>query len=194
MHRKKIHLGGTLTGVALAPSGRPHAPVADVLPIAPPPPPPEPAPPVDSAETVALRKTLAELGQMIHKLRSQRRMSSEQIAQATVELAVTLAERLLHAEIACDRQRLDRVVRAALDRMPPANAITMRGNADDLALLEKQLAEQPATEIVLTFRPDVTCPRGQLKIEADDWFAEFDTERALTELRDRLREVAFASE
>ena len=52
----------------------------------------------------------------------------------------------------------------------------------------------PAAQTTLSFRPDKACERGQLKIEADEWFVDFDTQRSLTELRDRLLEETFANE
>jgi flagellar biosynthesis/type III secretory pathway protein FliH len=196
MHRKTIKLGGLLRGVAIAPSAKPQvAAPSEVLPFAKPPAPApvEPAPVADPIDLLATRKMLAELGRVVEKLRAQENGAIEKVAHTAVELGVALAERLVNTEIANDRQRLDRIVRDALERMTPARAITVRGHADDLALLQRQLAEQ--AEIgTLTFRPEKTCERGQLKIEADEWFIEFDTQRSLTELRERLLEETFANE
>jgi flagellar biosynthesis/type III secretory pathway protein FliH len=196
MHRKSIKVGGILRGVALAPSATPQLPApAEVLPFAKLPA-SEPAPAVaDSIDSVALRTMLAELGRAVEKLRTQEHAAIEKIAQTTVELGVALAERLVNAEIASDRQRLDRIVRDALERMTPARTITVRGHADDLGLLQRQLAEQSETAgSAFTFRAEKACERGQVKIEADDWFIEFDTQRSLTELRERLLEETFANE
>ena len=167
----------------------PKPPVAE--PIAPPPPLPDPA------ELLALRKMLAELGRVTEKLRAHQRAKIDDMAQTAVELGVALAERLVNTAISADRQRLDRIVRDALERMQPAKTITVRGHADDLALLQRQLAEHAeltAFQSALTFRADKACARGQLKIEADEWFVEWDTQRSLTELRDRLLEETFAHE
>jgi flagellar biosynthesis/type III secretory pathway protein FliH len=198
MQRKTIRLGGLLRGVAIAPSALPPSPApSEVLPFAKPSiaEPSDPIPATDPAEILAVRTMLAELGRVVEKLRTQQHAAIEKVAQTTVELGVALAERLVKSEIASDRQRLDRIVRDALEHMTAAPAITVRGHADDLALLQRQLAEQ--REIVgstLTFRPEKGCERGQVKIEADDWFIDFDTQRSLTELRDRLLEETFANE
>ena len=37
---------------------------------------------------------------------------------------------------------------------------------------------------VLTFRQEKPLPRGQLEVEADEWFIEWDTQRSLAELRE----------
>lgn len=151
----------------------------------------------DPAEAQVLRRLLTELGSVVEKLRGRESAAIDSTAQATVELAVALAERLVSAEVAADRQRLDRVVRDALERMQPARSITVRGHVDDLALLQRQIAEKgelPTPQTALTFRAEKACERGQLKIEADEWFVEFDTQRSLMELRDRLLEETFANE
>ncbi len=198
MQRKTIKLGGLLRGVVIAPSAKPLSPApSEVLPFAKPPitEPAKPVPVADPAEVLALRNMLAELGRVVEKLRTQDGAEIDKVAQTAVELGVALAERLVNAEIACDRQRLDRIVRDALERMAPARTITVRGHADDLALLQRQLTEQgESAAAMLTYRPEKTCERGQLKVEADEWFIDFDTQRSLTELRDRLLEESFANE
>jgi flagellar biosynthesis/type III secretory pathway protein FliH len=201
MYRRTIKLGKPLAGLSIASSATsdsaPRVPASrNGLSLAP----PSHAAPVtspDSADVQVLRNLLAELGTAVEKLRAQENTMIDAVAQATVELAVALAERVLSAEIAADRQRLDRIVRDALERMQPARAITVRGHADDLDLLQRQIAEHDelrTARTVLTFRADKACERGQLKVEADEWFVEFDTQRSLTELRDRLQEETFANE
>ena len=203
MRRRKVKLGGHLSGVVIAWCGKVDwTPPAsdDVLSFARPAAaePIAPAPPVpDPAEVVALRNMLADLGRVTEKLRTHDRAKVADMAQTTVELGVAVAERLVFAAIAADRQRLDRVVRDALERMQPASTITVRGHADDLALLQRQLtdyAELKAAQDTLTLRPEKGCERGQVKIEAGECFAEWDTQRSLTELRERLLEETFANE
>lgn len=198
MHRQKIIVGGNLTGVVQTANDRPHfapPPPSEVLPFARPaePEPTAPPPPVvasNPAEIAAVRSMLAELGPILAKLRSREQATTEQIAQAAVELGVALAERLLATHIAQNRQRLDRIVRDAIDRMPRTDTVTIRGHADDLALLEKLLAEGDA-EPAISFRAEPGCERGKVKIDANDWFVDFDTQRSLSDLRDRLLEEVF---
>jgi flagellar biosynthesis/type III secretory pathway protein FliH len=130
-------------------------------------------------------------------LRTRERATIDDVAQTTVELSIALAERLVGAEIAADRQRLDLIVRDALERMQPTRTLTVWGHADDLAVMERQLAEHGELaeyRSALTFRAVKSGVRGVLKIEADDWFVQWDTQRSLTELRDRLLEETFANE
>jgi flagellar biosynthesis/type III secretory pathway protein FliH len=200
-----MKLGGILSGVTITPSGKapaaPPAPVPnDVLSFSKPPvaePSQQATAAPDPADVLALRNMVAELGRVVEKLRTREQAKIESVAQTTVELAVALAERLVNAEIAADRQRLDRIVREALERIQPARAVTVRGHDDDLALLQHQINDQPEIAVggnVFTFRPDKACERGQLKIEVDERFIDFDTQRSLMELRDRLLEETFANE
>ena len=196
MHRHNVTFKGRLARVTLAASAAPI--VAASTPAVPPPPVVEPLPPaVPPVEVAALRTMLAELGRLAEKLRTQQRDAAADVAQTAVELAVALAERLVNAEIGADRQRLDRIVRDTLERMTPAPTVTVRGHPDDLALLQRQMnehAELQAPGDLLTFRPEKGGSRGQLKIEADEWFVEWDTQRSVAELRDALLEETFADE
>jgi flagellar biosynthesis/type III secretory pathway protein FliH len=112
------------------------------------------------------------------------------LSRLSVDLAATLAERLLQTEITADRQRLDRIVQGALARLPAARAVTVRGHADDIALLDKQVANNDElSREALTLRKDVTLPRGRIVVEAGDFFVEWDTSKCLAELRAALDEA-----
>ena len=150
-----------------------------------------------STEVAALRAMLAELGRVVETLRVRQRDTIAGVTEAAVELGVALAERLVSTEIAANRQRLDRIVRDTLERMQPAQTIAVRGHADDIALLQQQLndhAELQPHRTMLTFRPERDGRRGVLKVEADEWFVEWDTQRSLADLRDALLEETFADE
>lgn len=198
MHHRKVNLNGRLAGIALAQTGNDVAaaiaPELREVPSFP----ERPAAALPPAKEVAvLRTTLAELQRLIDKLKTQQTMTVEDVAQTTVELAAVLAERLVNNEIAANRQRLDRIVRNALERMQPTRTVTIRGQADDLALLERQMQEHVELETyrkLLTFRAETTYERGQLRLESDEWFIDWDTRRALAELRDALLEETFADE
>ena len=199
MHHRKLLLKGRLSGVALGPrkEAPEPAPAPVMVPkeIAPAPLPALPAPP--PVDTSMLRLLMEELNRLVERLRRQHRDASAEIAQAAVELGVAVAERVVHVEIQADRQRLDRIIRDALERMTPTTSVRVRGSADDLALLERQLAEhadlQPHRHL-LAFHPEKGAGRGELKLDADEWFVEWDTQRSLAELRGALIDEVFADE
>ncbi len=157
-------------------------------------PPPVTLPVQPFLDIQALRNDLSELARRARDVQA-RAKSAADVAQLSVELGVAIAERLLGAEIAADRQRLDRVVTGVLEKMPATRSATVRGQPKDLALLQVQLsghADWATYRDLLHFRPDETCERGRFKIESDDWFVEWDTQRCLTELRSALLEELFA--
>jgi flagellar biosynthesis/type III secretory pathway protein FliH len=198
MHRHNVILKSRLVGVARAPALTPAvsvaAPATDT-PVSHPSAPLAASPPAVDASVVG--SILADLADLAQKIKTQEQRTLGEVAQMTVELAAALAQRLVGAAIAADRQRLDSIVVSALEKMPSAHAVVVRGHPADLALLERLLAEQadlaPHREI-LTLRPDESCVRGQLKLEADDWFIEWDTQRSLAEMRAALLDETFTDE
>jgi flagellar biosynthesis/type III secretory pathway protein FliH len=146
------------------------------------------------ADAKALRTLVAELTSLIQQTRARDRQALDEVARLSVELGTALAERLLNVEIAANRQRLDRIVATALERMQTSRTIAVRGHPADLALLERQMAEQPDLARyrgVLTLRREETLQRGQIKLEADELFIAWDTPRCLAELRAALLEETY---
>ena len=81
--------------------------------------------------------------------------------------------------------------------MQPARTVGVHGHPLDLALLERLLtdhADLGRYRDMLTFRQDASCVRGQLRVDADDWFIEWDTARSLAEIRAALLDETFMDE
>ena len=189
MHHHKVILQARLAGVSRN--------VASVLLAKAEPPPMQPSPSQPPIETASLRTVLTELTRLTDDIKSQERHALGEVAQMSVELAAIIAERLVGTAIAANRQRLDRIVLSALERMQSARSVAVRGHTDDLALLERLMAEHADLQSysdILTFRHDEGCERGQLKLEAEDWFIEWDTPRCLAEMRAALLEETFMDE
>ena len=182
MYRHSVAFKKPLAGIAHGP----HAIVAA-----------PPAKAIAAPETPALRSLLAECQRLADDVKRRRQPAFTEVAQMSVELGVALAERLIGAEIAADRQRLGRIIETTLERMSAARFVVVRGHPADLALLQQQMDAQ--TDLhryrdLLTFRPEATLKRGQFKLEADEWFTEWDTNRALADLRAALMEETFTDE
>jgi len=183
MQRHSIPMRGRLASVAYATSSETVAPVPMQAenPLAKP----------ENVDTQAVQQMLATLGRMVEEFHARQKRSAKDIAQMTVELAVAMAERLLKTHIDADRQRLDRIAQHALERASATESFTIRANPQDIALLERQLAEATdadAPRSALKLVGDATYARGQMKFEADDWLVEWDTARSLAELRNALLE------
>jgi flagellar biosynthesis/type III secretory pathway protein FliH len=89
---------------------------------------------------------------------------------------------------------LDQIVLSSLERIQPARAILVKVNPLDLQLLQQQLAGNEAPDRFaerLSFQRDDACPRGRLKLETDELFLEWDTQRSLAEVRHALLEEIY---
>jgi flagellar biosynthesis/type III secretory pathway protein FliH len=158
---------------------------------------PKPLPVPPALDLQGLRKDLSELVRAAKDTDAREKATAAEVAQISVELGVAIAERLLGAEIAANRQRLDQIVVGVLEKMPAARSVSVRGHPGDVALLQIQLTghvDWPSHRDLLKFRADETCERGRFKVESPDWFVEWDTQRALKELRTALLEETFAEE
>jgi hypothetical protein len=181
LHRHTLTLPGRLSGVA-------PAPLVSAV--------PEPPAPPKVDDGITWKSFQTGLDAALADVRTWRRDVGSELARVSVTLATAIAERLLETEIAVNRQRLDRIVQRSLEQMQAAQAIVVRGHPDDLSLLRRQLDAHSlighSDDLVL--RADATLKRGQLKIETDEWFLEWDTQRCVSELHELLQEAIVADE
>jgi flagellar assembly protein FliH len=104
-----------------------------------------------------LTQTLEELGtlreQMIHKTERQ-----------VVQLALAIAARILHREVAVDHELLVAMARVALDRLGDRSSATIRLNPQDFAAAGvDRLVSKASVQIVA----DATVNRGGCRVESD---------------------------
>jgi flagellar biosynthesis/type III secretory pathway protein FliH len=142
----------------------------------------------DPADVEALRALIKAMHTHVEEWRSQRRQTAAEISRIAVEIGVAIAERLLCNEIKTDRQRLDRIVRLSLGRLPAARAVIVRAHPNDVALLQSNEAFDASVSDTLTLRADTGCARGHLILECGEFFVEWDTMKSLAELRKTLLE------
>jgi hypothetical protein len=189
VHRHKLVLTGRLAGITRSEA---NAEAGAAPPAAPPAAPAAQAP--ASIDSPAIASLLAELTRLVKNVQTDDRRARAAAAQMSVELGVAIAGRLLNTAIAADRQRLDRIVLQILERQKATRPVTVHGHPDDLTLLERQLTANPDAQrcrSLLSLRRDEACPRGQLKLETDEWFCAWDTERSIAELRAALLDETF---
>ncbi len=195
MSRARVTLPMRLTGIARAREvqAAPTPPVsqaAQAVAAAPTAPPP-------ATDVQGINQLANEFSKLTHALHGYDREAAGAIARAAVQIGIAVAERLLYEALAADRQRLDRAVLGALERMQPTRQVVVHGHAADLALLRRQMDEHADLESfrhLMTLQVDETCNRGQWKLDSDDWFMEWDTQRGLTELRELLIEETYSDD
>src|SRR5688572_15824042 len=111
MHRHTIPMRIRLAGVA---HGVPSAVVAPIA--------HEP----ERCDAKIVQQIAGTLARICDELDTRRQEIGDEVARASVELAIQITERLLMTEIAADRQRLDRMVEQALARVAAADNVVLR--------------------------------------------------------------------
>jgi flagellar assembly protein FliH len=214
IYEAAIPLRPGLRRVTLADPSEPLEPVPC------PAPPPEPEPEVTAGpEAEALREAAAAraaeearaareerekldrvLGQLLdtaHDLRAQQRNRLEEMQRVAVELALAVASHVVYERIAAGDYAVEELVRRAVTRLEPGAAVTVALHPDDLALLERRLADGPlyaldTDELRLTGDPALA--RGDCRAETGDVTVTTRLEEHLAEIRRDLLQALPAAE
>jgi flagellar biosynthesis/type III secretory pathway protein FliH len=166
-------------------------------PVAPLPAPPAPTP-TDFSQTDAgreleadrqhIEEVLAQVRTAVAELRQDREQRLRDWQRAAVELASTIASRLLHERVASDAFAIDSKVRDMIAALGEDVPVTVRLNPTDLQLLKQRLGDQP----LLTdradprFVPDPAINRSGCQVEGRESMLLSDVARELQEIRDDL--------
>lgn len=109
---------------------------------------------------------LRRLSQTLESLAQLRRTIIQQTEQQVVELALTLARRVVHREISLDPQLVAALAHVALERLGEQAPATIRLHPDDYATVMAQRGEQWQGAQV-TVVPDAAIARGGCLVESD---------------------------
>ena len=179
-----------------APVPVPPPPAAVSPPPAPPAPPtPPPSGFVQSEAAKELREDReridAVLGAMksaADTLRADRADRLREWQHAAIELALTIATRVLHERIESDSFAIDDKLRDMIDQIGDDAAVTVRLNPADLALLNARLGGRPLVPYRgdPRFVADANLGRGDCQVEGRESMLLSDVTRELAEIRDEL--------
>jgi flagellar assembly protein FliH len=171
----------------------PSAPLPSPSPLVHPDPSPQQAAGPDEAEQnrqqqeehEAIQRTLSGLRETTHKIATQWDTQLAEMKRITVELAVTIAARLLHEKIEEGRFAVETLVRKVIEQVEPRQPVTVYLHPKDLALLEQRLGpEQPLVpdnrEVRLVAEPALE--RGDCRVESNEV-------RVLSQLKVQLEEI-----
>jgi flagellar biosynthesis/type III secretory pathway protein FliH len=136
-------------------------------------------------ERAAIERTLHAMMEAARGLATERNQRRTEMQRATVELAVTIASRLIHERIEAGQFALEALVRKTIERLEPNQPVIVRLHPDDITLLERRLGKnQPlmpdGTEVRLL--PDPGLERGACRAEAG-------TVGVLSQWKDQLEEI-----
>lgn len=190
---------------AVPTAARPEPKPAPAPPPAPKPPPPapptrtaDPVPATDAAHAELAREraadrarieaVLAEVRSDVASLRKERAARVAELQRVAIELALTIASRLLHERIVSGDFPIDAKVRDMVAQLGEDAAVTVRLNPTDLALLKDRLGDDPlvpdrdAPKLV----PDPALARGACQVEGRESMLLSDVARELQEIREDL--------
>lgn len=211
----RVRFTGRLVGAVLAPVEvvsvpRPAPPPPSRTPtpatIPPPVPRTEPsAAPVDFWQTDAGRElqadrerietTLTQIRGSVNGLREDQAGRLREWQRAAVELALTIATRLMHERVGSGEFPIEARVRDMIAQLEQDAPATIHLNPADLALLESRLGGEP----LLPGRddprlmPDAELGRGECRVESRETILLSDVTRELQEIRDELlRSLGYA--
>ncbi len=148
-----------------------------------------------SADRRAIDAVLNSLTGAIGQLQDDHADRMAECRKLAVELAVSIAAKLLHERVATDKFNLEQMVRDMASEMHDDEVVSVRLNPHDLELLEKRLDGRPLLSGPTDPRllADHSLARGQCRVEGQSSVSLSDLPRQLGQIReDLLRRVADA--
>jgi flagellar biosynthesis/type III secretory pathway protein FliH len=140
----------------------------------------------DREERERLDGVLAQLLDAVRDLRAAQRGRLEEMQRVAVEVAVAVASHVLYERLESGDFPVEELVRAAVSRLEPRQAVTVRLHPDDLALLERRTAEEPlfaADAAELRLVADAALGRGDCRAETGDVAVMANLQEHLAEIR-----------
>jgi hypothetical protein len=121
-------------------------------------------------------------------VREERDARLEQLQRIAIELALTIATRVLHQRIEAEDFPIDAKVRDMIGQLGDDVPVAVRLNPADLELLKSRLGDQPLTadRDDPRFIADESLNRGACRVEGRESMLLSDVARELQEIRDEL--------
>jgi flagellar biosynthesis/type III secretory pathway protein FliH len=140
------------------------------------------------ADRSMVEAVLQSVRQAVTDLRTEDAARLGQWQKAAVELAMTMATRLLHDRVQAGEFPMEAKVREMLDQLGGDDAVAVHLNPLDLEVLKRRLGDEPLSpeggEIRLVTDPSLG--RGDCRIEGRESMLLSEVSRELQEIRDEL--------
>jgi flagellar assembly protein FliH len=130
---------------------------------------------------------LRRLGETIQELTALRAEMIQRSERQVVQLAMAIAERMIHREISLDRGLLFAMARVALEHLGEHASATIRLHPDDFAAVSTMPAADWGNEQVQVV-PDSLVSRGGCRVQSDFGFMDVDVASQFRELSKTLFE------
>ena len=136
-----------------------------------------------------LKNSLEQIAVDFAELESKRRNSLRELQAVAVELAVELAERLVHTTVDAQAHDLVKLLQALLQRAAETRPLVIRWHPSDWeqlqsAMSEDELAHYARDQIV--FKADARVAKGNATVDLPEYRLQFDWHHQLSELRQNL--------
>lgn len=148
-----------------------------------------------SADRKAIEATLKAVQNAVDELQKQHTARLADWQKAAVELALTLAAKVLHERVTADEFPIDAMIRDMAGEMHEDEIISIRLNPRDLQLLEQRLDGEPLFPGLADPKliADPTLGRAECRVEGRANVTVCDLPRQLSQFReDLLRSLAHA--
>jgi len=153
--------------------------------------------PGDHDERERLESVLGQLLELAGELRSAQRDRLEEMQRVAVELALVVAGQLVYDRLEAGDFPVEEMVRAAVQRLEPRQAVTVYLHPKDLALLERRTADEPLFALdteELRLVADPVLARGACRAETGDVAVLSNLEEHLADIRRDLLQALPAAE
>jgi len=139
------------------------------------------------AATTRGQAMLRRLGETLQELTQLRAEMIQRTERQVVQLAMAIAERMIHREVSLDRGLLCAMARVALERLGEHASATIRLHPDDFAAVSSAQAADWQNEQVKVI-PDSMVSRGGCLVQSDFGFMDVDVAAQFRELSRTLFE------
>jgi hypothetical protein len=135
-----------------------------------------------------IESVLREVRAGVANLRTDRDGRLQELQRVAVELALTIATRVLHERVEAEDFPIDAKIRDMIVQLGDDVPVAVRLNPADLELLKSRLGDQPLTDDRddPRFIADAAPTRGSCQVEGRESMLMSDVSRELQEIRDEL--------
>jgi len=137
-------------------------------------------------ERERLESVLGQLLDVARDLRAAQRGRLEEMQRVAVELAVAVASHVMYERLESGEFPIEELVRAAVKRLEPRQAVTVRLHPADLTLLERRTADEPLFALDtedLRLVADPSLSRGDCRADTGDVAVLANLEEHLGEIK-----------
>ncbi len=145
----------------------------------------------DAGQAAQISRTLASIEESLERLEQTRLECRGEMQQAVVEMAVSIASRLVHQSLEAGAFGVEELVQQMLARFDPLTPVKIQLHPDDLEILRQQMEQTGPSwkgRDPPEFIADKSIGRGNCRIDSDEVGLLSKIDLQLSEIRQHLLE------